>query len=450
VWARWTAWRDRAQRSRFGRNALTIVRANLLAQALPLLAAPLLTRLYGPADFGTLALFVATLGVIQAVANGRFDWSVPNARSSGMAAALVALGAGVLAVVTAAVVVVPWWLTRGAMPLPGALPVAICVAPAPPPPWWAAGGIGHALLALSVLGGGLQQLVQAWHVRSAELSALGRAKVMQSVANVVVALLVAAAVAGLAWFPSSPVDRALGLLVGVLAGAWFGLPMLWRRAAGLQQALQRLTPRRLAVAWLRFRHEAAWSTLVTAVNTASFAVIPLLLARHWSVAEVGWYALMQRVALAPIGLVGSAVSQSFWAEAARLVREDRAALARLYRRSSWRLVWVAVPIAAAALAGPWLIGPLFGAEWEGAGRVLAASVPMLIGQVVASPLSHLVVHGRQHWQAAWDLARIVALALTIEAAGRAGLGIVATVALLSWVMAAMYAALIALNLRALK
>jgi O-antigen/teichoic acid export membrane protein len=451
VWARWTAWRDRAQRSRFGRNALTIARANLVAQALPLLAAPLLTRLYSPADFGTLALFVATLGVIQAVSNGRFDWSVPNARSAGMAAALLALGVGVLAVVMVAVIAGPWWWGRGAMPLPGALPVALCAAPAPPPPWWAAGGIGHVLLAMSVLGGGLQQLVQSWHVRCAELSALGRAKVMQSIANVAVALLFAAALAGLpGWRPSSPVEQALGLLAGVVAGAWFGLPMLWRRAAGLQQALRRLTTRRLAVAWIRFRHEAAWSTLVTAVNTASFAVIPLLLARHWSVAEVGWYALMQRVALAPIGLVGSAVSQSFWAEAARLVREDRPALARLYRRSSWRLVWVALPICAAALAGPWLIAPLFGAEWEGAGWVLAASVPMLFGQVVASPLSHLVVHGRQHWQAAWDLARIAALALTIEAAGRAGLGIVATVASLSTAMAAMYLVLIALNLRALR
>ena len=75
---------------------------------------------------------------------------------------------------------------------------------------------------------------------------------------------------------------------------------------------------------------------------------------------------------------------------------------------------------------------------------------MLVGQVVVSPLSHLVVHRRQHWQAVWDLLRIAALALAIEAAGRAGLGLAATVLALSGVMAAMYLALLALNLRALR
>jgi O-antigen/teichoic acid export membrane protein len=298
------------------------------------------------------------------------------------------------------------------------------------------------MLTCAVLGGGLQQLLQSWHVRSADLAAVGRAKVMQSVANVGVALAAAPLLSGPA--------AAIGLLAGVLAGAWVGLGTVWRRARGLDAALRRLNRRRVMVAWLRFRREAAWSTLVSAVNTASFAVIPLLLARHWSVAEVGWYALMQRVALAPIGLVGSAVSQSFWAEAARLVRVDRDALARLYKRSSWRLLAVALPIAAAALAGPLYIGWIFGDAWRGAGWVLAASVPMLIGQVVASPLSHLVVHGRQHWQAAWDCARIGLLALVIALAGSAGLGIVAAVAALSLVMAAMYGVLIALNLRALR
>jgi O-antigen/teichoic acid export membrane protein len=430
------AWRARSGRSRFARNALTVARANLLAQALPLLAAPLLTRLYSPADFGTLALFVSALGVVQALSTGRFDWSVPNAKSSTMAAALLVLGGAVLVAVIAAMALIGliglgWTSVETSSSglaghdLGGALR--------------SLGGWSYALLTCAVLGGGLQQLLQSWHVRSADLAAVGRAKVMQSVANVGVALAAAPLIPGSA-----------GLLLGVLAGAWVGLSTVWRRAQGLEAALRRLNRRRLTVAWLRFRREAAWSTLVSAVNTASFAVIPLLLARHWSVAEVGWYALMQRVALAPIGLVGSAVSQSFWAEAARLVRVDRHALALLYQRSSWRLLGVSLPIAAAALAGPLYIGWIFGDAWRGAGWVLAASVPMLIGQVVASPLSHLVVHGRQHWQAAWDCARIGLLALTIAFAGSVGLGIVAAVAALSLLMAAMYGVLIALNLRALR
>lgn len=418
------AWRQRRDdftgRSRFARNVWQVARANVLAQALPVLAAPLLTRLYTPADFGALALFASALSVALAVGSGRFEWSVPNARSRALAAALLVLGAGVLAGCTSIVALV-WALGSGWLP----------------ESWQSLGAVG-CLLSPALLGAGAQQLLQAWHVRGADLSAVGRAKVMQSVANMVVAILMARL--GL-W----------GLVAGVLAGAWVGLGTLWRRAIGLRAPLRRLTRRRCAVAWQRFRHEAAWSTLASVVNSASFAIVPLMLARHYGAAEVGYYALMQRVALGPIGLVGAAVSQSFWAEAARLVREDVPALARLYRRSMVRLTWAAMPLALLALAGPLYIGPLFGtAQWAAAGWVLAASVPMLVGQAVASPLSHLIIHRRQHWQALWDVARVALLAATIEAMGRAGAGFALTVLGLSAVMGGMYVVLLLLNLQAMK
>jgi O-antigen/teichoic acid export membrane protein len=417
------AWQERMAawtgRSRFARNVWDVARANLLAQALPVLAAPLLTRLYAPEHFGVLALFAAVMGMALAIGTARFDWSIPNARSPAMAAALLALGALVL-VACALALGLAWVL--GSTRLPS--------------PWQALGMVGW-LLPLAVLGGGAQQLLQAWHVRGGELSDVGRAKVTQSAANVLTSIVAA----GLgAW----------GLVLGVLAGSWVGLGTLWRRAAGLQGALRRLSRHRLAVAWRRFRGEAAWSTLASALNAASFAVVPLMLARHHATAEVGYYALMQRVALGPVGLIGAAVSQSFWAEAARLVRDDVPALSRLYRRSTARLAWVALPLALLALAGPLYVGPIFGdAQWAQAGWVLAATVPMLVGQVVASPLSHLIIHRRQHWQALWDLVRVLLLVATIESMGRAGLGFAPTVLGLSAVMAGMYAVLMLLNLRAI-
>lgn len=294
------------------------------------------------------------------------------------------------------------------------------------------------LLPLALLGGGAQQLLQSWHVRSADLRVVGQAKVTQSAANVL--LSVVGAGLGL-W----------GLVAGVLVGAWVGLWSLWVRAPGLVVQLQRLSLKRLSVAWKRFRAEAAWSTFASVINTACFSLVPLLLARHYEVIEVGYYALMQRVALGPLGLVGAAVSQSFWAEAARLVREDIAALSRLYRVSALRLAWVSLPLALLALAGPLYVGPLFGTvQWADAGWVLAASVPMLIGQVVASPLSHLIIHRKQSWQAGWDVIRLLLLVITIEVLGRTGVPIAVTVLGLSLVMGGMYVVLVLMNLRALK
>ncbi len=404
---------------------LLVLRANAVAQALPLLAAPWLTRLYTPADFGALALFASALGIGLAFVTLRLDWSVPNPRGRQAAAGLLVLGVLALLVLTLLASGLAWALQ----------------------PWWpeAALALGPLwlLLPLALLGGGLQQLLQAWQVRGADLAALGRSKVVSSVANVGVSL------AASPWL--APAFGAWGLVAGVLAGAWAALLPLWKRSGHLALASRRLGGRRLRAVARRYRAEVSWSTVVSLANAASLAAPPLLLARHFSAAEVGWYALMHRVALAPLGLVTAAVSQSFWAEAARLVRDDRAALARLYKRGTLRMAWVAVPLALACLAGPWWVGAVFGAErWSGAGWVLAASVPMIMAQALVSPLSHLVVHGRQHWQAAWDLARLVALVVAVEWAATAGIGFVPTILLLSTLMAAMYAVLFALNVRALR
>jgi O-antigen/teichoic acid export membrane protein len=411
--------------SRFRRNVLLVFRANIVAQALPLLAAPWLTRLYTPADFGALALFASALSMGLAFVTLRLDWSIPNPRSRQAAAGLLLLGVLALLALTLLAAGLAWALQ----------------------PWWpeAALALGPLwlLLPLALLGGGLQQLLQAWQVRGADLAALGRSKVVSSVANVGVSL------AASPWL--GPAFGAWGLVAGALAGAWAALLLLWKRSEHLALASRRLGGRRLRAVARRYRAEVSWSTVVSLANAASLAAPPLLLARHFSVAEVGWYALMHRVALAPLGLVTAAVSQSFWAEAARLVRDDRAALARLYKRGTVRMVWVAVPLALACLAGPWWVGAVFGAErWSGAGWVLAASVPMIVAQALVSPLSHLVVHGRQHWQAAWDVARLVALVVAVEWAATAGIGVAPTILLLSMLMAVMYAVLFALNLLALR
>ena len=54
----------------------TLASGAALAQALPLLFAPLLTRLYTPADFGVLAVFVAWLSNLAVVATARYDMAV--------------------------------------------------------------------------------------------------------------------------------------------------------------------------------------------------------------------------------------------------------------------------------------------------------------------------------------------------------------------------------------
>jgi len=60
-------------KSEFSRNILTLMTGTSIAQAIPVAISPILTRMYTPEDFGTLALFVAITGVFSVIASGRYE-----------------------------------------------------------------------------------------------------------------------------------------------------------------------------------------------------------------------------------------------------------------------------------------------------------------------------------------------------------------------------------------
>ena len=60
--------------SRFGRNVLSLVKANVLAQVIVLVSLPLLTRIYSPDEFGVLAVFSGIIALCSAFAALKVDY----------------------------------------------------------------------------------------------------------------------------------------------------------------------------------------------------------------------------------------------------------------------------------------------------------------------------------------------------------------------------------------
>lgn len=62
--------------SEFNRNAITLMIGTTFAQAIPFLVAPILTRIYTPAEFGVLASFLAVFGIFSAFVTLKFDQAI--------------------------------------------------------------------------------------------------------------------------------------------------------------------------------------------------------------------------------------------------------------------------------------------------------------------------------------------------------------------------------------
>ncbi|MDW8146120.1 MAG: oligosaccharide flippase family protein [Roseiflexaceae bacterium] len=403
--------------SRFKRNIILVARANILAQVLVFASSPLLTRLYSPSDFGAFAIFSSILGLCLSFSVWRFDWSIPNTKSRVQAFSLVVVG--LIFLKTFSVVFIAFLVFFEKITLEVQAFQVL--------------GVLALLLPIALFGNGAQQLMHAWYIRETDLAVVSKSRIYQSIASTITTIL-----GGLTHL------GALGLILGNIAMAWVGLGTLTRHA-GIRAHIRRLSYVRVYVGLRRFWREATASTLVSIVNTASLTAVPLLLAQHYSATEVGWYALMYRIAFAPVDLFTTAISQSFWAEAATLIKINRSALRDLYIKSTWRLMILSVPVSLVALCGPLYVEFIFGEEWHRAGYVLVALVPLLIGHITIPTLSHLVVHRRQHWQLIWDISRLAFLVLAITGCSSLNMSVEIAVLAASIVMFCMYLVLFWLN-----
>ena len=63
-------------KSRFARNVAVVSAGSAMGQGLLIVSAPLLTRLYTPADFGVLAVYVSIVSILVVVASLRYEMAI--------------------------------------------------------------------------------------------------------------------------------------------------------------------------------------------------------------------------------------------------------------------------------------------------------------------------------------------------------------------------------------
>ena len=387
------------------RATLTLVAGGALAQALPLLLGPWLTRLYTPGDFGHWHLFAAVAANLAVVACARYEFALPLARDEAEAQALRRLCLAILGAVSLASAfgALAWWRSGA-------------------PSWvlW----LGPAVAVLGAL-----SLATLWATRAQAFRALAIARVLQYGG--------AAAGQGLAGWLGLGV---LGLVLAPLAAAAAAL-------AVLRLPLRAVAPT-LAQAPADWRTVARRHRDFPLLNTphafmgALQDTLALALVTAWAgPVAAGFWGLSLRYLKAPATLVGGAVSQALYpklAAAAQPGAPVTAAARQAVRRVMAVLALMALPLVAGLWAlGPWAFELLFGHDWRGAGE-LARALALYIGlHFVAAPLAVVTLA----WNAqAWALklalvgqaAFVAALAAGLALGGLAGAGWGVSLAMLGY------------------
>ena len=140
--------------SAFAKNVSVLVGGTALGQVITVLASPLLTRIYTPDDFGTLAVFASFLSIAAVIASLRYELAIPLPEDDKTAANVLALSLSIV-VGNSLLAGILVWLFGGKV-------VNVINAPQLRPYLW--------LLPLGIFGVGTYQVLNYWAIRKKPLT----------------------------------------------------------------------------------------------------------------------------------------------------------------------------------------------------------------------------------------------------------------------------------------
>lgn len=400
------------------RSILTLLAGGALAQALPLLLGPLLTRLYSPEEFGAFHLFSAVAVNLSVVACARYEFALPLVQHEQEALDLRRLSRRILIVTTllstlggagwAWVSGLAWALWLGpAVGVAGALSLATMEATRQ-----------QAFRPLA-----LARVVQ--YAGAAALQALAGLWPVGALGLVVSPALTQALSALLLHRASPPSTNAAATRTATASAA----------ESPSAQPASTPAPTRLRETAHRWREFPLLNTPHAFLGALQDTVAVALIASVLGPAAAGFWGLALRYLKAPATLVGSAVSQVLYPQLSAHGPGPSVPARAALRRVMAALGAMGLLLTLVLMAiGPWLFQQLFGDQWREAGQLARVLAPYIGTHFVAAPLAVVTMAwGAQAWAlrlALWGQAAfVVALALGLWLGGLDGAGIAVSLAM---------------------
>lgn len=365
-------------KSAFARNVFTLMTGTTLAQAIPVMISPILTRLYSPQEFGVFAFYLALVSVLSVLATGRYELAimVPKEVRGAAAVTVIALCASILMGAILAFVIALFGREIADLfnmdeyyKLFYWVPLSV------------------------VLMAGYQSL-NYWCNRRSYYRPMAAARMSQSVS--MSGAQVSSGYGGL-----GVAGLVGGAIVGHLAAFLF---LLVRVIKSDRRAFERLNISILRATARRYVDFPKYLIAAHSLNMASFQAPIIALGSMFGSSVSGFFMLTQRVIGAPMSIVAGAIGDVFRQEASRAYSET-GQCQEIYKKTFMRLLFIAVPVFPVFfIVAPDVFALVFGEGWRVSGEYARILTPMFFLQFVTSPLSSMYMLAQKQrldllWQA---------------------------------------------------
>jgi O-antigen/teichoic acid export membrane protein len=356
---------DSTNRSSFFTSVLKLVSGTTLAQAITILTAPIITRLFAPEAFGLLNVFTSLITIFTVVICLRYEFAIVLPEDDGDAVNLVGVCVLISLFISALAALLLLILGR---PL-----VNLLKAPNLYGFLW--------LIPIGLLIQGFFQAFNYWNTRTKHFGRLSIARVSASLTTSALPILLA----------SIGHATTASLVYSYVAGTFIyacvlGGQVLKDSGALFYRFIQRS---RMLVNLKRYRKFPLVDSWGSFINNLSWQLPSLMLLYFFSETVVGYYSLSNRLILLPLTLIGNSIAQVFYQRSAEL-RANPVNLSKSVELVFHRLTAIGLfPALILGVAGPQLFGIVFGANWVEAGRYAQILSPWMFVLFISTPLGNL-------------------------------------------------------------
>ncbi|MCK5605970.1 oligosaccharide flippase family protein [Candidatus Pacearchaeota archaeon] len=334
-----------------------------MGYGLTFIAAPILTRLYTPSNFGTLALFVSITSILSIAVCWRYELAIMLPEKDDKAvnvfalAVIIAIG---MSIIYFLVVLVFREKLATYLKAPSLVSWLWCVP-------------------LITLCTGLHFTFNYWSSRKKRFKRIAASNICQSGSSATTQI-------GVGITTASNVG---GLIGGYMTGQIAATTLLGKQIYQEDRHLFRHSVnlsmiKQIAIRYQNFPFYSIWSGLM---NTVAIEMAPILLSCFFGLETVGFYALGHRIINVPTGIVGKSLNRVFFQKATELHRENASLGPATYKVIKNLFLVSVIPFLFIAIFAPQLFSFLFGEKWYMAGVYVRILMPLHLLKFAVIPVN---------------------------------------------------------------
>lgn len=327
-----------------------------MAQALPVLAMPLLTRIFSVEDFAVYASFFAIASIFAVAVGGKYHLAIVLPKEEENANKIFTLSIYLtIAYAVSIALVLPFFHQFFPENLDNAL----------------------YYVSIYVLFFGIWTAYINVSIRHKTFTTNAIAKVVQAAGYVIVSL-------GLGFSKAI----AFGLVVAKITGTVVSWLFLSKKSSISFQWMSLSSLREMAKTYIDYPKFGIWPSFL---NTISLQAMVLILTKFYNTDDLGYFGQTFITLSAPLGLIGNSYKDVFYQKMASLMNDQRHKEALVFfKKSALALLVMGIPICLILyFFGEPLFGFVFGEKWSRSGAFASILAFSFMAKLVVSPLSSI-------------------------------------------------------------